>query len=232
VLVHRWLQVKLLCLLQYLGRQNDETSDAMNDILAQVATNTETAKNAGNAILYECVQTIMSIESETGLRVLAVNILGRFLLNRDNNIRYVALNTLSKVITKDAAAVQRHRNTIVDCLKDPDVSIRQRALELIYQLVNETNVTLLVREMLNYLVVAPSEHKASICSKVMGVVENYAPSRRWRLDTLITMLSIAGQVIDDSIPNAVVFYISTSEDLHVRPQTDAPMGFMTCTGLT
>jgi AP-1 complex subunit gamma-1 len=48
-------QVKLLCLLGYLGQQNEETSDAMNDILAQVATNTETAKNAGNAILYESV---------------------------------------------------------------------------------------------------------------------------------------------------------------------------------
>lgn len=31
-----FLQVKLLCLLQYLGQQNEETSEAMNDILAQV----------------------------------------------------------------------------------------------------------------------------------------------------------------------------------------------------
>jgi AP-1 complex subunit gamma-1 len=206
-----FLQVKLLAMLECLGRENGETSEAMNDILAQVATNTETAKNAGNAILYQCVQTIMSIESETGLRVLAVNILGRFLLNRDNNIRYVALNTLSKVVARDAAAVQRHRNTIVDCLKDPDVSIRQRALELIYQLVTEQNVAPLVREMLNYLVVAPQEHKAAICSKVMGVVEAYAPSPRWRLDTLITMLAIAGAVADASIPHAVAHYLSTAD---------------------
>ena len=208
-----FLQVKLLYMLSFLGRENTEASDAMNDLLAQVATNTETAKNAGNAILYQCVQTIMSIESEAGLRVLAINILGRFLLNRDNNIRYVALNTLSKVVTKDAASVQRHRNTIVDCLKDPDISIRQRALELIYQLVNEQNVTALVREMLNYLVVAPPEHKASICSKVMNVVESFAPSRRWRVDTLVTMLAIAGQVTDETIVNAVVYYVSTAEDL-------------------
>ena len=67
----------MLRLLRVLGSGSAAASDAMADILAQVATNTEGARNAGNAILYECVQTIMGVESIGGLRVLAINILGR-----------------------------------------------------------------------------------------------------------------------------------------------------------
>ncbi|EQC38880.1 hypothetical protein SDRG_03838 [Saprolegnia diclina VS20] len=214
-IVDPFLQVNILSCLRLLGQDDDEASEAMNDVLAQVATNTETSKNAGNAILYECVSTIMSIQSESGLKVLAINILGRFLLNRDNNIRYVALNTLSKVIADDAPAVQRHRNTIVDCLKDPDASIRQRALELIYALVNETNIQSLAREMLNYLVVSPNDQKPALCSRIADAVERYAPTQRWHIDTLITMLSIAGSALtDDRIASSLIVLIQKNPELH------------------
>merc|ERR1719276_411657 len=227
-----FLQVQILTLLRLLGAGNEKASEEMNDVLAQVATNTETSKNAGNAILYECVQTIMAIESEDTLRVLAVNILGRFLLNRDNNIRYVALNTLSNCIMEEnqtakedlmktedednsaSSALQRHRTTIVDCLKDPDISIRQRALELIYHLVNKDNVEDLTGELLNYLVLCPREHREDICTRVLRVVDKFSPNDRWRVDTLITMLTIAGRECDREVQNATIVYISrSSEDL-------------------
>ena len=228
-----FLQVQILTLLRLLGANNEKASEEMNDVLAQVATNTETSKNAGNAILYECVQTIMGVESEDGLRVLAVNILGRFLLNRDNNIRYVALNTLSRCIVEQKqtgreliatdgesgnsafSALQRHRQTVVDCLKDPDISIRMRALELIYHLVNQDNVETLAGELLNYLVLCPREHRADICSRILRVVERFSPNDRWRVDSLITMLTIAGRDSTRDVQSACAVYISrASEDIH------------------
>lgn len=223
-----FLQVQILTVLRLLGTGNNEASEEMNDVLAQVATNTETSKNAGNAILYECVLTIMAVESEDSLRVLAINILGRFLLNRDNNIRYVALNTLAKCIVEQnnredggqdlansaASALQRHRTTVVDCLKDPDVSIRQRALELIYHLVNQENVEDLTAELLNYLVLCPREHRADICTRVLRVVDRFSPGDRWRVDTLITMLTIAGRETTRDVQSATIVYISrASEDI-------------------
>lgn len=227
-----FLQVQILTLLRLLGADDEKASEEMNDVLAQVATNTETSKNAGNAILYECVQTIMAVESEDGLRVLAVNILGRFLLNRDNNIRYVALNTLARCIVEQkhsgreetsssddgpntaSSALQRHRTTVVDCLKDPDISIRQRALELIYHLVNRENVETLTAELLNYLVLCPREHRADICTRVLRVVDKFSPDDRWRVDTLITMLTIAGRECTYDVQSATIVYISrSSEDL-------------------
>jgi len=63
----------------------------------------------------------MGIEASQGLRVLAINILGRFLQNKENNVRYVAIQSLMKVVDIDYNAVQRHKQTIMECLKDHDI---------------------------------------------------------------------------------------------------------------
>jgi len=212
-IVDPFLQVEILRMLRILGTKHAESSDQMNDILAQVATNTESAKNAGNAILYECVLTIMAIEVESGLRVLAINILGRFLINRDNNIRYVALNTLHKVVGQDPQAVQRHRNTIVDCLKDNDSSIRQRALELVYALVNEANVKVLVKELLSYLMACDIEFKDELTQRICSVVEKYATDKEWHVDTIIQTLLVSTSFESEETVCSMIALITSNPDL-------------------
>jgi len=209
-----FLQAKILRLLRILGERNVDASDEMNDILAQVATNTEGTKNTGNAILYECVLTIMSIEAESGLRVLGINILGRFLLSRDNNIRYVALATLQRVVNVDVQIMQRHRNTIIECLKDADISIRKRALDVTYSLVDDSNIKSMTKELLNYLLVADTDFKEELCSRICMAVEKYSPNRRWQIDTLIKVMCLGGNFVKEQQREKFCKVVASTPELH------------------
>lgn len=208
-----FLQVKILQLLRVLGHGDAETSEQINDILAQVATNTDSSKNVGNSILYEAVLTILDIEADSGLRVLGVNILGKFLSNRDNNIRYVALNTLIKVVAVEPNAVQRHRNTILECLRDPDISIRRRALDLSFTLINESNVRLLIRELLAFLEVADNEFKPIMTSQIGIAADRFSPNKRWHVDTMLRVLSLAGNYVKEQILSSFIRLVATTPEL-------------------
>ena len=208
-----FLQVKILRLLRVLGRGDARTSEQINDILAQVATNTDSSKNVGNSILYESVLTTLDIEADSGLRVLGVNILGKFLSNKDNNIRYVALNTLIKVVAVEPNAVQRHRNTILECLRDPDISIRRRAVDLSFTLINEGNVRVLIRELLAFLEVADNEFKPVMTSQIGVAADRFAPNKRWHVDTMLRVLKLAGNYVKEQILSSFVRLIATTPDL-------------------
>lgn len=208
-----FLQVKILRLLRILAMGDVDVTEQINDILAQVATNTDSSKNVGNSILYEAVRTILDIEADSGLRVLGVNILGKFLSNRDNNIRYVALNTLIKVVAIEPNAVQRHRNTILECLRDPDISIRRRALELSFTLINESNVRVLIRELLAFLEVADNEFKPTMTSQIGIAADRFAPNKRWHVDTMLRVLTLAGNYVREQIMSSFIRLIATTTEL-------------------
>ncbi|CAJ0843182.1 4509_t:CDS:10 [Entrophospora sp. SA101] len=179
-----FLQIKILKLLRILGNGDSEASETMNDVLAQVATNTESSKNAGNAILYETVLTIMEIQSESGLLALDTN------------------------------AVQRHRNIILDCLRDADISIRRRALELAFALINESNVRVLTRELLAFLEVADNEFKQGMTTKICLATDRFAPNKRWHIDTVLRVLKLAGNYVREEILSNFIRLVAHTSELH------------------
>lgn len=120
-----FLQVKILELFGYIGKNNADSTEEMSEILAHIATNTDSSKNPGNSVLSECARTIMRIEANEQLRVIGINILGKFLTNKENNVRNVALNQLKEVVDIDYNAVQKHKQTITECLKDHDLQIKK-----------------------------------------------------------------------------------------------------------
>lgn len=101
------------------------------------------------------------------------------------------------MVSIDTNAVQRHRNIILDCLRDGDISIRRRALELSYALINEQNVRILIRELLAFLEVADDEFKLGLTTQICLAAERFAPNKRWHIDTVLRVLKLVSDFLFD-----------------------------------
>lgn len=86
--------------------------------------------------------------------------------------------------------MQRHRDVVLSCLSDGDVSIRRRALELSYALINEQNVKSLMRELLSFLEVADNEFKLGLTTQICLAAERFASDKRWHIDTMLRVLQV------------------------------------------
>ena len=65
----------------------------------------------------------------------ACNQLGQFLTHRETNLRYLALESMCLLATSEFShdAVKKHQETVINALKtERDVSVRQRAVDLLY----------------------------------------------------------------------------------------------------
>lgn len=216
-IVDPFLQVLLLSTIRIIAQDDPhQYLEQINDILTQVASN-DLANNSGRAVLYECVKTIFAIPSDQSLRILAVNLLGKFLSSRDNNTRYVALDTLLTVVPHEPVAVQRHRQTIVACLNDGDISIRRRALELSFAILNENNIRVLVREILSYLESSlDTDLKPFVTAQLTVAAARYAPNEKWHFDTMIRMLKTAGNYVTADIISNILALIIQCKDTELK----------------
>jgi AP-1 complex subunit gamma-1 len=154
-------------------------------LLLKIFNRIDSSKNAGAAIIYEAILTVMEIESSSNLRNLAIKSLGSFLATKDNNMRYVSLNILLKVVKVEKSAVQAHKKMILECLNDPDISIRKRSLDLSFAIIDARNIEIIMPDLLTHLDKADLEFASPLVTHIVEYSEKFAPNPKWHIDTII-----------------------------------------------
>lgn len=71
-------------------------------------------------------------------------------------------------------AIHRHHKSIISSLSDPDISIRRRALDLLFAMCNSQNVTDIVGELLQYLDIADLSMREELVLKCALLAERCA----------------------------------------------------------
>jgi AP-2 complex subunit alpha len=117
------------------------------------------------------------------------------------NIRYLALEAMTRVLVLPGAdeALNDQLKNIIASLKDRDMSIRRRALDLLYLMCNYNNVGKIVEEMLNYTEETDMQIKEELVLKIAILAETFAPNLTWYIDVIVRLMSNSGDYITDDI---------------------------------
>ncbi|KAK6144275.1 hypothetical protein DH2020_021095 [Rehmannia glutinosa] len=199
-----WLQVKTLRALQYFPTVEDpNTRRSLFE------------NNASHAVLFEALALVMHLDAEKEMMSQCVALLGKFIAVREPNIRYLGLENMTRMlmVTEVQDIIKRHQAQIITSLKDPDISIRRRALDLLYGMCDVSNAKDIVEELLQYLSTADFAMREELSLKAAILAEKFAPDLSWYVDVILQLIDKAGDFVSDDIWFRVVQFVTNNEDL-------------------
>ncbi|CAN6285989.1 unnamed protein product [Urochloa humidicola] len=171
--------------------------------------------NASHAVLFEALALVMHLDAEKEMMSQCVALLGKFIAVREPNIRYLGLENMTRMllVTDVQDIIKRHQAQIITSLKDPDISIRRRALDLLYGMCDVTNAKEIVEELLQYLNTAEFAMREELSLKAAILAEKFAPDLSWYVDVILQLIDKAGDFVSDDIWYRVVQFVTNNEDL-------------------
>lgn len=208
---NNWMLIKILKLFSSLVPQEPRLkAKLLPPILAHI-------ENANaQSILYECINCIVSSgmlsPDDYEVAAICVEKLRMFLESNDQNLKYVGLSALSKIVKIHPQFVFSNEDVILRCVDDPEITIRQRAIDMISGIVTEDNVTEIVTQLKAQLTpdiqtinLIPSRNKNNLtvprsyritvirriiefCSKDMY---KCVPDFDWYISILVELLTLA-----------------------------------------
>ncbi|XP_059314790.1 AP-2 complex subunit alpha-1-like isoform X2 [Lycium ferocissimum] len=216
-----WLQVKTMRALQYFPTIEDpDTRRSLFEVLQRILMGTDVVKNvnknnASHAVLFEALALVMHLDAEKEMMSQCVALLGKFIAVREPNIRYLGLENMTRMlmVTDVQDIIKRHQAQIISSLKDPDISIRRRALDLLYGMCDVSNAKDIVEELLQYLSTAEFVMREELSLKIAILAEKFAPDLSWYVDVVLQLIDKAGDFVSDDIWFRVVQFVTNNEDL-------------------
>lgn len=219
-----WIQVKLLRLLQYFPPSDDShvremIRESLQKILnLALETNKNVQQNnAQNAVLFEAINLIIHLETEHALMKQISSRLGRFIQSRETNVRYLGLEAMTHLAARSDTLepIKQHQEVILGSLKDRDISVRRKGLDLLYSMCDASNAQAIVGELLHYLQNADFAIREEMVLKIAILTEKYATDVQWYVNISLRLIAMAGDHVSDEVWQRVIQIVTNNEELQV-----------------
>lgn len=219
-----WIQVKLLRLLQYFPPSEDShVRDMIRDSLQKIlniameSNKNVQQNNAQNAVLFEAIDLIIHLDTEHALMRQISSRLGRFITSRETNVRYLGLEAMTHLAARaeNLDPIKQHQDVILGSLKDRDISVRRKGLDLLYSMCDSTNSGPIVSELLHYLQNADFAIREEMALKIAILTEKYATDIQWYINVSLRLVAVAGDHLSDEVWQRVIQIVTNNEELQV-----------------
>lgn len=173
--------------------------------------------NAQNAVLFEAINLIIHLDTEQALMKQISSRLGRFIQSRETNVRYLGLEAMTHLAARAETLdpIKQHQSIIIGSLKDRDISVRRKGLDLLYSMCDQSNAQPIVGELLQYLQNADFAIREEMVLKIAILTEKYATDIQWYVDISLRLIAMAGDHVSDEVWHRVIQIVTNNEELQV-----------------
>ncbi|KAL4705006.1 hypothetical protein ACJJTC_009794 [Scirpophaga incertulas] len=151
---NNWMLIKIIKLFGALTPLEPRLGKKLIEPLTNLIHST-----SAMSLLYECINTVIAvlISISSGMPghaasvQLCVQKLRILIEDTDQNLKYLGLLAMSRILKSHPKSVQAHKDLVLACLDDKDESIRLRALGLLYGMVSKKNLMEIVKKLMMHM---------------------------------------------------------------------------------
>lgn len=200
---NNWMLIKIVKLMSALLPEEPRLARKLLEPLAKVVESTQ-----AKSLLYECISAITQALPYTarpdgsqpkvvpGIVSLCASKLRDFVKDPDQNLKYLGLVGLVNLMRSHPRVVAEHKEMVLQCLMDDDVTVRMRALELLTGMVTKRNLIDIVQKLLLHVETAEGAYRDELIDKIIYVCsrDKYAflSNFAWYVSILVQLAHIHG----------------------------------------